>query len=126
MGGCDMVLVFVGGGLGAVCRFAVSCLMNRLPAGAFPVGTVAVNLAGCFLIGLCYALVGGKLLTPSVRLFLMTGFLGGFTTFSAFSLETVNALKNGFAVLALINVAASVVVGLLLAMLGIRVGSRFF
>jgi len=126
MGWCDIVLVFFGGGMGAACRFAVSCLMNRFAVGAFPAGTVAVNLAGCFLIGLCYAFVGGRLLTPGARLFAMTGFLGGFTTFSTFSLETVNALKNGFAILALTNVAVSVIAGLLLTVLGIRVGNRFF
>ena len=79
------LLVMLGGSLGAASRYAVSLLTARLFGPQFPYGTMVVNLAGCFLIGLLFALADrSRLLTPDVRLLLITGYLGALTTFSTF------------------------------------------
>ena len=116
-----VLLVFVGGGLGATSRYVATMAAARLWGTSFPWGTLSVNLAGCFLIGALFAL-GEKTewVGPSARLFLMTGFLGGLTTFSAFGLETANAAGSGLG-MALANVAANNVGGLLLVAAGMWV-----
>lgn len=101
------LLVFLGGGLGSVLRYGVGLLAAR--AGAAPLGTLAVNLVGCFAIGwlarvLPDPLGGGA----EARLLLMTGLLGGFTTFSAFSLDAAGLALKGDGALAFGYVAASV------------------
>jgi fluoride exporter len=89
-------LVFLGGGLGAVGRWAVGLGAMRLFGAGFPFGTLAVNLAGCFIMGVLARVLflldqGGH----DIRIFLMTGILGGFTTFSAFSLDAATLwLRN--------------------------------
>ncbi len=90
------LLIFLGGGLGSVSRFACSSLAGRVMGLQFPYGTLAVNLIGAFLIGIIVELMALKLSAPDhMRLLLVTGFLGGFTTFSAFSLETALMLQRG-------------------------------
>lgn len=91
----------------------------RTAATAFPYGTLAVNVVGCFLIGMLAARTNA--LSNDARLLLMTGVLGGFTTFSAFGLETVNLLRKGAWVMASGYVAASVIGGMLAVMLGLYV-----
>ena len=115
------VLVFFGGGLGALSRYLTTLVAMRLFGTGFPWGTLAVNWAGCFFIGVLFAL-GEKAewLGPSTRLFWMTGFLGGLTTFSSFGLETVNAVGLGWGS-ALSNVVANNIGGLLLVALGMWV-----
>ena len=117
-----LVLVFVGGGLGAMSRFLAAWAAARMWGTSFPWGTLAVNLAGCFLIGALFAL-GEKTewVGPSARLLLMTGFWGGLTTFSAFGLETANAFGSGETGVALASVAANNVGGLLLVAAGMWV-----
>ena len=92
------ILVFLGGGIGSVCRFLVSRWITGITApNLFPYGTFIVNITGCFLIGfiVCY-LTEGRLGMATVpwRLFLVTGICGGYTTFSAFSNENVTLLEN--------------------------------
>lgn len=90
------VAVFVGGGLGAVARFALSSAIGQKMGIGFPWGTLAVNLLGALLIGLITETLALKLEAPAaLRSFLVTGFLGGFTTFSAFSLESALLLARG-------------------------------
>jgi CrcB protein len=89
----------------------------------FPVGTLIVNIVGCLLAGLLFGLAEDRAtFPPIVRILIMTGFLGGFTTFSSFSVETVNLLRDGSWALAVGNFAANNVLGLAFAAAGIYIG----
>lgn len=121
--GYKWLLVVVGGGLGAASRYGVGLLTARLWGTSFPWGTLAVNLAGCFVIGLLFALADrSRLLTPDVRLLLITGYLGALTTFSSFSLETVNAGRAGLMMQSLANILINNIGGIFLTYLGLRLG----
>lgn len=88
--------VAVGGAFGAVARYGVSIWMMQQFGGGFPWGTLAVNLVGCFLLGLLDGfVVSGQLVSAEARLLLGTGFLGALTTFSTFSVETIRAFEVG-------------------------------
>lgn len=118
-----ILFLLLGGGLGALCRYGVSLASVRLYGDGFPWGTLAVNLAGCFLIGLAFALgVERNVLSPSCRLFFVTGFLGALTTFSTYAMESVGFARDGQAVTALLNLLANNVGGLLLVLGGLWVG----
>src|ERR1051325_10409412 len=104
----DVLLVGAGGFLGASLRYAVSLGLLRW-SGTFPTATLAINVAGCLLIGLLMPAVEGR---PPWLLFLVPGILGGFTTFSAFGHETWKLVQNGTPALAAVYVAASVTLGL--------------
>ena len=115
-----LLVVAVGGALGSVLRYLTSLAGARLFGPAFPAGTLAVNLVGCFLAGLLFALVDQRgLFSPVTRLLLLTGFLGGLTTFSTFALDTTNLLRAGSWSLGLANFFTNVVGGLTLAMAGV-------
>lgn len=86
--------IALGGAVGSVLRYAVQTVV-RPASGGFPWGTLAVNLAGSFLIGLCASLAERQGAGAWIRPWLMVGVLGGFTTFSTFSLENVHLLRNG-------------------------------
>jgi len=119
-----ILLVMASGSLGAVSRYGVGVLAAKAWGANFPWGTLIVNLAGCFLIGLLFSLADHvRLLTPEVRLLLITGYLGALTTFSTFSLETMNAIRAGMAVQPLINILLNTVGGLTLTFLGMWLGS---
>ena len=109
-----MLWVGAGGFLGSVTRFAVGELANRLfPLTAFPYGTLTVNVMGCFLMGLLTGLADThQLMGPNLRLFLTIGFLGGFTTFSAFGYETILLANNTQTFKAIINVGLHLFLGL--------------
>jgi CrcB protein len=111
-------LLAAGGAAGTLARYGVSVWADRAARGVFPAGTMAVNLAGCFLIGAVWALFERSLVSPGQRLFLMTGFLGGFTTFSTFGLETFSLLRDGQYWAALASAAANNLLGLGLVMAG--------
>jgi CrcB protein len=122
--------VALGGGLGAALRYLLNVLAARsLPPG-FPYATFVVNVSGCFAIGLLAALAEPRglergLLGPGARLFLLTGVLGGYTTFSTFGYETLLLGRAGQPGLALVNVAGQVVLGLLAVWAG-GLASRLF
>jgi CrcB protein len=108
-----VVLVGLGGAAGSILRYWMSGAVQGLassPASlGFPVGTLAVNVLGCLMIGALAQLAEQRsLLTPDARALLVVGFLGGFTTFSAFANETVGAWRSGAVLTALLNVALSV------------------
>ncbi len=104
--------VFVGGGLGALARFAVARAFLTQAGEGFPWGTLAVNWIGCIAIGLVSAWLSLEHTPPALRAFVITGLLGGFTTFSAFGLETMDLLTRGAWVPAALYVFASVAGGL--------------
>jgi CrcB protein len=110
-----LVLIGIGGFVGSILRYWISGLaQDVVPESAFPVGTLAVNVAGCLAIGVLSELAEARgFLTPDMRALLLVGLLGGFTTFSTFANETVATLRDGAYPLALASVAASV--GLCLA-----------
>lgn len=115
----NLILVGVGGFLGSVFRYLVTVLLARQFTSSFPLGTLTVNVVGCFLIGILFALSEkGNLLTPEWRIFLTTGFCGGFTTFSTFSYESIRLLQDGEILYLSLNVALSVIVGFAATYLG--------
>ena len=115
----NLILVGVGGFLGSVFRYLVTILLARQFTTSFPLGTLTVNIVGCFLIGVLFALSEkGNLLTPEWRIFLTTGFCGGFTTFSTFSYESIRLLQDGEILYLSLNVIVSVVIGFASTYLG--------
>lgn len=113
----DFLIVGIGSFLGGGLRFVVSRLLPL--AEGFPLGTFAVNIIGCFLIGLLYGLKwDGGWMSPSTRLLLTTGFCGGFTTFSSFINECDTLVKGGNLLMPAIYLLASFVVGFLALQLG--------
>jgi CrcB protein len=119
-----LVVIMCGGALGAVSRYLVGLLAVRLWGTYFAWGTLVVNLVGCFLIGLLFALSDrARLLTPDVRLFLITGYLGALTTFSSFALETVNAGRAGLMLQPLANILFNNLGGMALTVLGLWIGN---
>ena len=109
-------LIFAGGGLGATCRYTVTNFFSG-KMGNFPLGTFAANILGSFAMGLVLGVLLGKS-AENFRLFAAVGFLGGFTTFSTFSAETLNLLQGGQIFLAAANVIGSVSVGLVACAVG--------
>lgn len=108
-----LVLVGVGGALGALLRFGLSSFVQRRVGETFPAGTLVVNVIGCFLAGVIVAVVVERgLFDPRMRLFLGVGLLGSFTTFSTFGAETFELLRQGHTTAALGNVALNVLAGL--------------
>ena len=118
----NFLIVGVGGAVGSMLRYAVQKFFQAQTAAAFPTGTLLVNIAGCFLIGILWSLVSRSLTwNDEMKLLLMTGFCGGFTTFSAFTLEGIGLLKENRTVLFVIYLTASIVGGLLATFIGIRI-----
>lgn len=113
--------IAVGSALGGVARFGCSSLMAHWIGETFPWGTLVVNVAGSFIIGFFASMTGpdGRVLvSPDIRQFVMVGFCGGYTTFSSFSLQTLNLLRDGDVVRAGMNAGASVVLCMLAVWLG--------
>ena len=115
------ILFFVGLGsfIGGMSRYLLSLFIQNKFLSAFPYGTMTVNIIGCFLIGVVFAFSERGNFTMEWRLFLATGLLGGFTTFSSFSLETVSLLRGGQLWHAFIYILCSIVIGLLATFAGI-------
>ncbi len=115
-----LFIIAAGGGIGSTARFLVQKYSYEFYPHPFPFGTLLVNILGCFLIGIFYALAEkGNILSPEWRLLLTTGFCGGFTTFSTFALENVSLMKSGDFLYVGIYIAGSVIVGVLATYLGI-------
>jgi len=93
----NLVLIFLGSGLGAISRYGLSNLVHSLVGRAFPYGTLVVNASGSFIMGLLFIIILERFgaLAPQLRAFLLIGFLGGYTTFSSFSIETLTLLEQG-------------------------------
>jgi len=119
----EIAIVFLGGGLGSALRFGVGKLLISSTS-KFPTATFLVNMMGCLLIGLLIAFFS-KSENNFYKLLLVTGFCGGFTTFSTFSNETILLLKNNQTVLAVIYILSSLIVGLLATFLGYLLIHKF-
>ncbi|QND14060.1 fluoride efflux transporter CrcB [Rhizobium leguminosarum] len=116
------LLVAVGGAIGSLLRYYVGQWALRLMGPAFPWGTLAVNIVGCFVIGVFAELIARKFnASVELRLLLITGFLGGFTTFSAFSLDAISLFERGEAVAGGIYIAASVGLSMAAVIAGLAV-----
>lgn len=112
--------IFIGSGLGGMLRYLTSVTMQRLiNPGIFPVGTFCVNMIGCLIIGFIAQLSEARaVFAPEMRIFLMVGILGGFTTFSSFGYETVQLIRDGEFLLALANACGQLILGLVMVYLG--------
>ena len=121
-----VLLVFVGGGLGSVCRYLLGARIQRAFPGPFPLATFVVNALGCLAIGLVAAFGFERAALPvEARVFLTVGVLGGFTTFSTFAYESLALLSVGDALRAAAYMAGSVFAGVLGAGLGRALGRAF-
>jgi CrcB protein len=112
------VWIGLGGLLGTLCRYGLTTWVEQRAVSPFPYGTVVINLAGCFLAGLLFPLLEQASVAPELRLAVFTGFLGGFTTFSAYGLQTVALANGGMVSMAALNVVVSNVAGLALVWIG--------
>jgi fluoride exporter len=122
-----VILIFLGSGLGGVLRYSMQGWFQRLATGGFPVGTLAVNLTGCVLVGFLTALfTGPMLIREEYRVGLTIGVLGGFTTFSTFGLETFTLANAGQFWFAVLNVALSCGFGFVAVWIGYRAAEHFF
>jgi len=111
----------LGGALGTVARFFMSGYAQKYVSNGFPVGTLVVNLIGSFTIGLLWGVFENQHLAQ-LRTFLFVGVLGGFTTFSAYSIETINLFRDGNIRLAVLNILLNNLLGISLALGGFALG----
>lgn len=116
----NILWVGLGGALGSVARYLGQKYLSQLYPHPFPIGTFAVNIAGCFLIGVFFGLASKhEYFTPAFRLLLMTGFCGGFTTFSAFTLEGMQLLNQQRFLIFTLYIVFSVLIGLIATFTGL-------
>ena len=123
-----MTLIFlaVGGAFGAVSRYLVQGWVQDLAGGRFPWGTFAVNVSGSFVLGLLFALAMDRgVLSPEVRVPLMVGFIGSYTTFSTLMLESWVLVEEGDLLHMLMNLAGSVLIGMFAVVAGLALGRLF-
>lgn len=114
----EILAIMLGGGLGATSRHGVNVFVHRFNVGNLPVGTITVNMIGCFFIGLCGALLEHYKIAAQYRLFLLTGFFGSFTTFSTFAREKAELLKVGDLKTVMVYALTSNILGVLLVFAG--------
>lgn len=121
----NTLLIFLGAGFGGVFRYWISNSVYWLVGRQFPYGTLVVNVSGCFLMGLLFVLILERFdgLGPQLRSLLLIGLLGGYTTFSSFSIETINLFENGAWMSAFLNIFLSVILCIAAAWLGL-IGGR--
>ena len=116
-------LIACGGAIGALSRFGLQQWLAPMYSGRFPLAIFIANSIGSLCIGLIYVLIVERGMLPEVwRAFLMVGLLGAFTTFSAFSLDSLRLIEQGEGLIALSNIFANVVVGLISAFIGMSIG----
>lgn len=114
-----ILAVGLGSFIGGISRYLITLLIQNKFLSTFPYGTLFVNISGCFLIGVVYALSDKGNMSPVWRIFLATGIMGGYTTFSSFSNETVSMLRDAEYLPAFSYVALSIILGLTATFAGI-------
>jgi fluoride exporter len=118
----SLILVGFGSCIGGIARYLSQLFVQKHYPSSLPWGTLSVNITGCFMIGIIYALADrGNILSPAIRLLLATGFCGGFTTFSSFAYENISLIRDGEFFYTSLYILLSVVVGLLAVYLGILI-----
>ena len=121
-----ILLIAIFGAAGTLARYGLQGIGQVRAGGAFPYGTLLINLTGCFLLALIGQFTLNRMLiSPDWRMAITVGFFGGYTTFSSFGWETAKMLEDGEWMRATTYVAASVFVGLFLSIAGIRLANRF-
>ncbi len=121
------LMIAIGGALGSMARFAAVGYLTPMLNYRFPIGTFIVNILGSLLIGVAYVVLVEKAVLPNEwRLFFITGILGGFTTFSAFSLEMLQMWQEGHVLISIFYATSSVVLGLLFAYVGMHLTQKLF
>ncbi len=116
-----LIAIGAGGFIGGIFRYLIAGYIQTRFFTTYPIGTLTVNIIGCFIIGIVFGLADKGNLTQEWRLFLVAGLLGGFTTFSAFSIETIALLRDGQFWSSSTYVMASVLLGLFATMIGISI-----
>lgn len=120
------LLLTIGGAIGTVSRYAVQGAMQRITDAVFPWGTLTVNLTGSLIIGFLWGVHETGIISPNMRVFLFIGLLGGYTTFSSFSLESINLLREGEIKYFALNMLASNILGVALAFGGFILSKNIF
>jgi CrcB protein len=121
-----LLWIAVFGAAGTLARYGLQGFVQIRSGGTFPSGTLLINLTGCFLLALTYQLMINRMgISPELRIAIGVGFFGGYTTFSSFGWETAKMLEEGAFLPAAAYVSASVIIGLLLSLAGIRLANQF-
>ncbi|MCW4467736.1 fluoride efflux transporter CrcB [Flavobacterium sp. MFBS3-15] len=122
----SILLVGLGGAIGSILRYLSAMLVNKYWHSTFPLATFLINMLGCLLIGVFMAIIEKQPgISDNFRLLFVTGFCGGFTTYSAFAYENTTLMTSGQTLIAFAYIAASVLAGLLFVWLGIMLGRWF-
>lgn len=118
----SVILVGIGGALGSILRYLLGTTINKLYHGPFPIGTFIVNLIGCLLIGIITALIiKQNIINNDLKMLLIVGFCGGFTTFSSFSHENIQLINSGNFSILTFNIIASVGLGIIGVWAGLNI-----
>lgn len=122
----NIFLIFLGAGLGGVFRYWIANSIYSILDRQFPYGTLVVNVSGCFLMGLLYIIISERFeaLAPQLRSLLLIGLLGGYTTFSSFSIETLNLFENGAWLSAALNILLNLILCIVATWMGV-IGGRY-